>query len=68
MNNLQHLTLLSLMSTLSASNDYYSLSAPKLNDANVNYKYNQIGEIKAGKSNPYKGKKKLSKKQRKMSK
>lgn len=66
MNKLQRFNLLSLMSMLSSSNDHYSLSDPKLSDADVNYKGNQIGEIRAGKPNPYKGNKKLSKKQRKM--
>lgn len=66
MNRLQRLILPSLLATLASPNDHYSLSDPKLSDANVNYKGNQIGEIRAGKPNPYKGNKKLSKKQRKM--
>lgn len=66
MNNLQRFTLLSLMSMLSASNDYYSLSDPKLNDTNVNYKGNRTGEIKAGKNR--KRGRRLSKKQRKVRK
>lgn len=63
---MKRLILPSLLATLASPNDHYSLSDPKLNDANVNYKGNQSGEIRAGKSNPHKGKKKLSKKQRKM--
>ena len=66
MNRLQRLILHSLLSALSSPNDHYSLSDPMLNDANVNYKGNQSGEIRAGKSNLHKGKKKLSRKQRKM--
>jgi hypothetical protein len=65
MNGLQRLISPSLLAALASPNDHYSLSDLKLSDANVNYKYNQIGEIRAGKPNPYKGKKKLSKKQRK---
>lgn len=66
MNGLQRLISPSLLAALASPNDHYSLSYPKLSDANVNYKGNQIGEIRAGKPNPYKGKKKLSRKQRKM--
>lgn len=65
MNRLQRLILPTFLASLASPNDSYSLSDPKLNDANVNYKGNQSGEIRAGKPNPHKGKKKLSKKQRK---
>lgn len=68
MNRLQRLILPSLLSALSLPNNPYSLSDQKLNDANVNYKGNQSGEIRAGRLNLHKGKKKLSRKQRKMSK
>lgn len=52
---------------MTLENNYFYHSNPKFNDTNVDYSSNQIGRIQAGKSNPHKGKKKLSKKQRKNS-
>lgn len=67
MNRLQRLISPSLLAALASSNDHYSLSYPKLNDdANVNYKGNRTGEIRAGKTaKRHKGERKLSRKQRK---
>ncbi len=46
-------------------NNYFYHSNPKFNDTNVDYSANLIGKIQAGKPSPHKGKKKLSRKQRK---
>lgn len=50
---------------MTLENNHFYHSNPKFNDTNVDYSANQIGRIQAGKPSPHKGKKKLSRKQRK---
>ena len=58
-----------LMTACETQRNPFDITKPVFNDANVNYKDNQSGEIRAGKNiKPYMGKKKMSKKQRKIMK
>lgn len=63
---MQNIEYIPYLLAVAPKDTHYSLSDPKLNDVNVNYKGNQSGEIRTGKTNHHKGKKKLSRKQRKM--
>ena len=56
-----------MMNTLEANQDrFYHTSEPRLNNENVDYSGNSTPLVSAGKPpKPWKGKKKLSKKQRK---
>ena len=68
-NLLRSLCVFMLMSACEAQRNYFDITKPMFNDTKVNYKGNQSGEIKAGKNiKPYMGKKKMSKKQRKIMK
>ena len=59
-------TMLLVNSLEASQNRYYHNPEPRLNNENVNYSGNNTPLVSAGKSpKPWKGKKKLSKKQRK---
>lgn len=66
-NLLRSLGVFMLMTACEAQRNPFDITKPVFNDVNVNYKDNQSGEIKAGKMvKPYMGKKKISRKQRKI--
>lgn len=68
-NLLRSLGVFMLMTACEAQRNPFDITKPVFNDAKVNYKGNQSSEIKAGKNiKPYMGKKKMSKKQRKIMK
>ena len=68
-NLLRSLGVFMLMSAWEAQRNYCDIKKPLSSDTKVNYKGNQSSEIKAGKNiKPYMGKKKMSKKQRKIMK
>lgn len=68
-NLLRSLGVFMLMSACEAQRNYFDITKPMFNDTKVNYKGNQSSEIKAGKNiKPYMGKKKISRKQRKIMK
>lgn len=68
-NLLRSLGVFMLMTACEAQRNPFDITKPVFNDANVNYKDNQSGEIRAGKMvKPYMGKKKISRKQRKIMK
>ena len=61
--------MLNLMAGLAAQNEHFDVLEPLHDDSNVNFKGNQVGGVRAGKPvKPYMGKKKTSKKQRKIKK
>ena len=61
--------MLNLMAGLAVQNDPYYAREPLYDDSNVNFKGNQVGEVRAGKPvKPYMGKKRTNKKQRKINK
>lgn len=68
-NLLRSLGVYMLIAACEAERNHFDTTKPAFNDTKVNYKGNQSGEIKAGKNvKPYMGKKKMSKKQRKIMK
>lgn len=61
--------MLNFMAGLAAQNEHFDVLEPLHDNSNVNFKGNQVGEVRAGKPvKPYMGKKKTSKKQRKIKK
>lgn len=61
--------MLALAAGLSVQNEHFDAREPLYDDSNVNFRGNQVGEVRAGKPvRPYMGNKKLSKKQRKIKK